>query len=158
MPLQLENHNTLGTLNDATLDQIIINGLMSHLTDTFTTLQDCYRVLQPGGILDIQDGLNSNHKRTAQYIDTIYRMFTPSHKHFAADYEWRGVLLDAGFEIITFQTKKKIQIVPETPHREKIRILLQQAPERVSQFLSPIDANQLTFTYREVQISVKKPE
>ncbi|RMG71662.1 MAG: methyltransferase domain-containing protein [Chloroflexi bacterium] len=155
--LHLENHNTLISYQDATLDQISCNYLLSQLADSFPTLQACYRVLRPGGILKIQDDLNCHYPRAADYIDTIYQMLNPTHNHLLTDDELRGVLLDSGFEIITFQKKKKIQIAQNTPYQEKIRLLLCLAPQPVQQFLSPIDGDKLTFHSYEVHITAKKP-
>jgi ubiquinone/menaquinone biosynthesis C-methylase UbiE len=70
-----------------------------HFPDCFRFVQECARVLKSGGRLLVEDHLVPEDDRAARYIDAFERLRDPSHHRIYADYEWRGMFLDAGLTV-----------------------------------------------------------
>ncbi|MBZ0302612.1 MAG: class I SAM-dependent methyltransferase, partial [Anaerolineae bacterium] len=85
--------------SEACFDLVTCRIAPHHFPDVFRFVQECARVLKPGGLLLVQDLSVPEHDRAARYIDSFYRLRDPSHQRCYAEYEWRGLFLDAGLEV-----------------------------------------------------------
>jgi ubiquinone/menaquinone biosynthesis C-methylase UbiE len=117
-----------------------------HFPDCFRFVQECARVLKPGGLLLVEDHLLPDDERAARYIDSFERLRDPSHVRGFADYEWRGMFLDAGLEVESAEklTKSPGKLVPWAERQgcspevvERLQVMLAQAPAAVAGWLHP---------------------
>jgi ubiquinone/menaquinone biosynthesis C-methylase UbiE len=116
-----------------------------HFPDVYAFVSECARVLKPGGRLLVQDLTVPEDDRAARYIDSFYRLRDPSHHRCYAEYEWRGLLLDAGLQVAHTETVTHLINLNDwaaqqacTPYVvERLHLLLYQAPAAVAQFLQP---------------------
>jgi ubiquinone/menaquinone biosynthesis C-methylase UbiE len=149
-------------------DAVVNRFAAHHFVDCFRFVMACYRVLKPGGIVAIVDQLNPDDQRAAHYIDAFDRLRDPSHGRAYADYEWRGMLLDAGFTIETvthIQTPAgTLQAWAERQQRppqviEKLHLMLARAPQAVQDFLKPrfVGTPHADFDHQFILITGRKP-
>ncbi len=117
-----------------------------HFPDCFRFVQECARVLQPGGRLLIEDHIAPEDERAARYIDAFERLRDPSHVRAFADYEWRGMFLDAGLSVTHSErfVKSGSKLVPWAERQgcapdvvERLQVMLAQAPSAVAEWLNP---------------------
>jgi ubiquinone/menaquinone biosynthesis C-methylase UbiE len=84
---------------DDIFDLVTCRVAAHHFPDCFLFVQECARVMKPGGLLLIEDHVVPEDDRAARYIDAFDRLRDPSHNRAYAEYEWRGMLLDAGLQV-----------------------------------------------------------
>jgi ubiquinone/menaquinone biosynthesis C-methylase UbiE len=129
-----------------TFDLITCRIAPHHFPDCFRFVQECARVLKPGAVLLIEDNTVPEDDRAARYIDSFERLRDPSHQRMYADYEWRGMFLDAGLTIELTEriTNPGTRLLPWaerqgcTPYViERLHILLKQAPQAAGEWLRP---------------------
>lgn len=116
-----------------------------HFPDCFRFVQECARVLKPGGLFILQDHLLPDEAQAGRYIDSFQRLRDPSHNRAYADYEWRGLLLDAGLQVPHAEHyARRMKLLPWAERQgctpeiiERLHILLAQAPEAVGGWLKP---------------------
>jgi ubiquinone/menaquinone biosynthesis C-methylase UbiE len=117
-----------------------------HFPDCFRFVQECARALKPGGMLLIEDQLVPDDEQAARYVDAFERLRDPSHFRIYADYEWRGMFLDAGLSVehvehlekpkVDFQAWVSVQNCSREVI-ERLQIMLAQAPQAVAEWLQP---------------------
>ncbi|GAB4519055.1 MAG: class I SAM-dependent methyltransferase [Anaerolineae bacterium] len=138
-----------------------------HFPDCFRFVQECARVTKPGGYVLIEDHVLPEDDRAARYIDSFERLRDPSHHRAFAEYEWRGMFLDAGMTVERVEifskpgTKfllwaERQGCTPETI--EKLQVMMVQAPEAAKVFMAPQNAGtpEATFTHRYILILGQK--
>lgn len=111
-------------------------------------LDEAARVLKPGGSLFITDYIAPEDTRAARYVNAFYRLHDPRYVRAFAEYEWQGMFLNAGLEVIHSEIyQRRVRLLhwaerqPCPPNViEHLQILLVQAPQAVSAFLRPICA------------------
>ncbi len=116
-----------------------------HFPDCFRFVQECARVLKPGGRLLIQDHVLPDDAQAARYIDSFQRLRDPSHHRAFARYEWQGMFLDAGLTVEYSDTFfKTMKLLPWSERQgctpeviERLQILLAQAPQAAAEWLNP---------------------
>ena len=138
-----------------------------HFPDVFRFVQECNRVLKPGGVLLVEDLSVPDDERAARYIDSFYRLRDPSHHRCYAIYEWRGMFLDAGLEVEHVETLGHIlDLIPWAEQQacspaviERLQILLKQAPQAVAEHLRPFAVGTSDASYTQVQAIImgRKP-
>ena len=114
--------------------------------DCFRFMQECARLLKPAGRLLIEDLLAPDDERAARYVNAFERLRDPAHNRAFADYEWRGLYLDAGLSVEHSETitQSDVQLIPwaqqsdSTPYIiDRLQIMLAQAPSAVADWLNP---------------------
>lgn len=138
-----------------------------HFPDAFRFVQECARVLKPGGSLVVQDHAAPDDERAARYIDAFERLRDPSHHHAYAVYEWQGMLLDAGLRVERVETLRRThELLPWAQRQscppeviERLHLLLEQAPAEVRAVMNPQHPGTpaATFDDRHLLILGKKP-
>lgn len=139
-----------------------------HFPDCFKFVQECERVLRPGGVLLIQDLSVPEPEAAGRYLDSFERLRDPSHNRMYSEIEWRGMYLDAGLVVDHAEYASqpanlvqwaKIQDRPPDVI-ERLQILLAQAPDEVAAWLEPTAAGtpDAGFLHRYLIIKGHKPE
>lgn len=117
-----------------------------HFPDCYRFVQGCTRVLKRGGLLLVEDHLAPDDERAARYLDAFERLRDPSHQRAYADYEWRGMFLDAGLSVEHTEAIVKSQgklvswaerqgCTPATIQR--LQVMMAQAPAAVAEWVHP---------------------
>ena len=129
-----------------TFDLVTCRIAPHHFPDCFRFVQECARVVKPGGSVLVQDHVTPEDDRAARYVDAFERLRDPSHHRAFAAYEWQGMFLDAGLsvkhvELISKPTggfakwAERQHCTPETI--QKLQIMMAQAPQAVAEFMRP---------------------
>lgn len=150
-----------------TFDLLTCRIAAHHFPDCFRFVQECARVLKPGGHLIVEDQLVPDDERAARYVDAFERLRDPSHFRVYADYEWRGMFLDAGLTVeqVESLSKTSIDLMDWARQQgctseviEHLQVMLAQAPPAVRDWLQPRCAGtpDATFTHRYIIISGRK--
>ena len=154
------------TFEDNSFDLVTCRIAPHHFPDVFKFVQESTRVLKPGGILLVQDQVLPDDERDAHYVDSFEKLRDPSHNRAFAEYEWRGMFLDAGLTIEhTEQLTKRHDLIdwaerqgctPETI--EQLMVLLKQAPEAAAAWMDAtcIGTPEATFVNHHIIILGRK--
>ena len=152
--------------NDSQFDLVIYQhqAAAQPVDDLFAAVRETARVLRPGGQLIVQDlGLPDN-ERAARYVDTFFRFRESSQRRSHAAYEWQGVMLDAGLEVVHTDTITRplhLEVWAadcSSYVTERLHILLHQAPAAVADYLRPfaIGTSDAMFTQTLVTVIGQK--
>ena len=125
----------------------------------------CRKALKPAGALWLETLLVPSEAAAARYISAFYRLRADAAARFYAEYEWRGILLDADLVLETSDISAEEQLFAEwvqdcRPYvTERLEIMLKQAPVVVSDWLHPkaIGTAAAAFTEHRLRISARKP-
>ncbi len=139
-----------------------------HFPDCFRFVQECTRVLKPGGLFVVEDNVAPEDDRAARYVDSFERLRDPSHNRMYAEYEWRGMYLDAGLEIehIELVGNPGTKLLPWAERQgctadviDHLQILLKQAPDAVADWMHPhaVGTPDATFDHHYIIIAGRKP-
>jgi ubiquinone/menaquinone biosynthesis C-methylase UbiE len=150
-----------------TFDLVTCRIAPHHFPDCFRFVQECARVVKPGGLVLIQDHILPEDERAARYVDAFERLRDPSHNRAFAEYEWRGMYLDAGLNVEHTETfvksaggfmdwAERQHCTPETI--EKLQVMMVQAPQAVIDFSHPRHAGtpEADFDHQYIIILGKK--
>lgn len=150
-----------------TFDLVMCRIAPHHFGDPFAFVCECARVLKAGGLLLVQDHLHPEDDRAARYIDSFQRLRDPGHVRGFAEYEWRGMFLDAGLAVeAAVDVAKRTALIPWAQRQgcpdaviERLRILLAQAPQAAAAWLEPqcIESADASFVQRHILIAGRKP-
>jgi ubiquinone/menaquinone biosynthesis C-methylase UbiE len=117
-----------------------------HFPDCFRFVQECARILKPGGVLLIEDHVQPEDDQAARYIDAFEKLRDPSHHRAFAEYEWRGMYLDAGLRVerVELISKPGTKLMPWAERQgctpdviERLQVMLAQAPQAVAEWIKP---------------------
>jgi ubiquinone/menaquinone biosynthesis C-methylase UbiE len=152
---------------DGLFDLVTCRIAPHHFPDVFHFVQECARVLKPGGLLLVQDLSVPDDERAARYMDSFNRLRDPSHHRCYALYEWQGMFLDAGLNVEQVETVAyTIQLVEWAEQQacspavvERLQIMLKQAPQAVAEHLRPfaVGTPDATYTQMHVILMGRKP-
>jgi ubiquinone/menaquinone biosynthesis C-methylase UbiE len=137
-----------------------------HFPDCFRFVQECARTLKIGGRLVVEDQLAPEDDRAARYIDSFERLRDPSHQRNFAEYEWRGMFLDAGLTVERVEIMRRptrLQSWTEAQGNEqdvvfRLNVMLKQAPPPAADWLQPraIGSPEAEFDHTFILISGQK--
>ncbi len=129
---------------DATFDLVTCRVAPHHFADAFKFVQESARVLKPGGLLLVQDHLNPDDDKAAEYLEAFERLRDPSHNRVFNSYEWQGLYLDAGLTVEHWERisreasfvkwVERQECPPEV--RERLEIMIIQAPDPVKEWMN----------------------
>lgn len=153
--------------SDNTFDLVTCRIAPHHFPDVFRFVQECARVLKPGGKFTLEDHVTPEDDRAARYIDAFERLRDPSHHRAYAEYEWRGMFLDAGLKVeeVEIMSRPSGDLVTWAQRQgctpeiiEKLQVMLAQAPEPVVDFLRPrcVGTPEAEFDHNYILISGRK--
>lgn len=116
-----------------------------HFPDCFKFMQNCERLLKPGGTLLIQDHVLPEDEKAAAYIEAFERLRDPSHHRAYSESEWRGLYLDVGLTVEHVEwARNRANLVKWAERQDcspevitRLQILAAQAPDAVRDFLKP---------------------
>lgn len=149
-----------------TFDLVTCRIAPHHFPDCFKFVQECARVLKPGGMLLIQDLAVPEEERAGRYLDAFERLRDPSHYRMYSELEWRGMYLDADLTVehteLIFREAELI-LWAETQDCtpvviERLQVMLAQAPEIVREWKQPkcVGTRDATFLHSYILIMGKK--
>lgn len=147
-------HNVVFTAGDAedlpfadgVFDLVTCRIAPHHFPDCFRFVAGCARVLKPGGALLVEDQLVPDDDRAARYLDAFERLRDPSHHRIYAEYEWRGMFLDAGLTVEHAESLVKPggKLLPWAERQgcppeiiARLQVMLAQAPQAVAAWMNP---------------------
>lgn len=139
-----------------------------HFPDCFRFVQECARLLKPGGRLVVMDHVHPEDDLAARYIDAFETLRDPSHNRAFAEYEWRGMFLDSGLSVeqVALVVKDSGQLLPWAERQgcspeviERLQVMLAQAPQAVAEWLRPryVGTPDALFDHRYILIAGRKP-
>lgn len=145
---------------DGLFDLVTCRIAPHHFPDVFRFVQECARVLKPGGVLLVQDLSVPDDERAARYIDSFNRLRDPSHHRCYAPYEWQGLWLDAGLVVEHVETLEHILNLLDWAQQqacspavvERLQIMLKQAPQAVAEHLCPFAVGTADATFRQMHV------
>ena len=139
-----------------------------HFPDIFAFVQEATRVLKPGAILLIHDHVVSDRKKIAEYVNAYEKLRDPAHARALAEYEWRGIFLDAGLSVEHTEQHTLEHEVQSWAKRqncsdeiiEQLNITLLRAPDKVLEWMQPQYAGTeyARYTDHHIIIKGKKPD
>ncbi len=150
-----------------TFDLITCRVAVHHFPDAYRFMVACERALKPGGLLLIQDHVQPESPRDAEYLEAFERLRDPSHHRAFSMSEWHGLYLDAGLTVEYADIIKKeahflawAQRQDCTPQViERLTVLLAQAPQVARDWFEPscVGTPDATFKHVYVVIGGRKP-
>jgi len=129
---------------DNSFDLITCRIAPHHFPEPFKFVQEAARCLKPGGMFLLQDLTVPDDKKAARFIDSFERLRDPSHARMYAEYEWRGMCLDAGLMIEHAEIQRHPASMIEWAKMQgcdaatiqHLQILMLQAPPPVRDWLN----------------------
>jgi ubiquinone/menaquinone biosynthesis C-methylase UbiE len=129
---------------DNTFDLITCRVAPHHFPNVFRFMQEVTRVLKPGGMFILLDHLLPGDAKAAAYIEAFERLRDPSHHQAFNQDEWRGLLLDAGMEVLHEERlNRQAKMLPWAERQncspeviERLHVLMVQAPQPVAEWMN----------------------
>lgn len=150
-----------------TFDIVSCRIAQHHFPDVFKFMQECARVLRPGGRLVQQDQVAPDADRDGRYLDSFERLRDPSHVRVQSELEWRGLYLDVGLTVDEVQiARHRTSLVTWAQRQdvsaqtmEHLQILMARAPDAVRAWVKPEAAGtpDAKFDHVYILISGTKP-
>jgi ubiquinone/menaquinone biosynthesis C-methylase UbiE len=93
--------------DDASFDVVTSRIAPHHFADVQQFVDECARVLKPGGLLAVDDNIAPEDVAAAKYIDDYERLRDPSHARCLSLSEWRMCFERAGLTVLHSETIEK---------------------------------------------------
>ncbi len=152
---------------DGQFDLVTCRIAPHHFEDAFRFMLEVARVLKPNGIFLLQDHVLPEDDKAARYIDSFERLRDPSHHRAYAEYEWRGMFLDAGLMVeATTLINREASLVTWAERMgcdadviQRLQILLYQVPEAAKEWIKPraVGTPDATFLHQYIILKGRKP-
>jgi SAM-dependent methyltransferase len=135
-----------------------------HFPSVEAFVDECRRVLVPGGILALADNVVSGEAKVAKYVNGFEQLRDPSHHWAYSLDDWQAILFAGGFTTLHVETlEKSLDFVDWTDRMGvrgddmvRLRAMLVQAPAHARAWLRPREeAGRLIFTLTEM-VSVSR--
>ena len=152
---------------DSSFDIVSCRIAQHHFPDVFRFMQECARVLRPGGRLVQQDQVAPDEDRAGRYLDSFERLRDPSHVRVNSEAEWRGLYLDVGLSVDEVRIARhrtslvawaeRQDVSPES--LEHLQIMMARPPDAVRAWVRPEAAGtpDAKFDHVYILISGTKP-
>lgn len=132
--------------DDASFDLVTSRIAPHHFADVQRFVNECARVLKPGGLLAVDDNIAPEDAGAATYIDDYERLRDPSHARCLPLSEWRACFERAGLAVLHSETiEKQIGFEEWCGHQKTppdvmaaLRERLLAAPEAAEAQLKPV--------------------
>ncbi|MBN1681208.1 MAG: methyltransferase domain-containing protein [Anaerolineae bacterium] len=116
-----------------------------HFPAVAAFVDECMRVVRPGGLVAVIDQLSPGEPKPARYINAFERLRDPSHMWAYNAEEWKGFFVGAGLDMVhyeEFETSHSLIAWAERMGNEaatisRLRAMLLQAPEPAAAWLKP---------------------
>lgn len=116
-----------------------------HFPDVFTFVQECARILSPGGSLLVLDHLVPEDEAAARYLNAYETYRDPAHHRVYSEAQWRGMLLDADMTVEHVEVIRQRANLIDWAERQdcpsdviaRLQVLLAQAPRIAKDWLRP---------------------
>ncbi|HNB51197.1 MAG TPA: methyltransferase domain-containing protein [Anaerolineales bacterium] len=143
----------------ATFDLVTCRIAPHHFADVPRFVQECARVLVPGGVLAIVDNIVPENPTAADFVNAFEKYRDPSHVRCLSAAEWADAYEQAGIRLTHAEEAKKamnfdawadnMNASPEM--RSALRKMLHEAPAQAKEFLSPqfLEDGSITFYLSE---------
>ncbi len=149
-----------------TFDLVTCRIAPHHFPDVPQFIRESCRVLQPGGILLVQDHVLPEDAESARYIDNFERLRDPSHNRAYSQAEWIGLFEAAGLSVTRSAEVIKRHILLDWAKRQgcaaqtiaELGQMLQAAPQIAGDWLAAakIDTPQGSFANHHILILGRK--
>ena len=149
----------------ATFDLVSCRIAPHHFPNVQRFLQECARVLRPGGTLMLQDHLLPLDDRSARYVDAFERRRDPSHNRAFNQVEWTQLCARADLHIEYSETYRKQHDFPQWVRRQghgdamldELTAMLRAAPPIARAWIRPqrLDSPQATIENRHILIRAR---
>jgi ubiquinone/menaquinone biosynthesis C-methylase UbiE/enamine deaminase RidA (YjgF/YER057c/UK114 family) len=132
--------------DDAAFDLVTSRIAPHHFPNVQKFVDECARVLKPGGLLAIDDNISPDDPDAARYIDDYERLRDPSHVHCLSLSEWRAAFERAGLTVLHDERVEKQTGFEDWCANQKappalveqLRAVLLSAPEAAKAQLKPV--------------------
>lgn len=146
----------------ATCAGLSADGWFSQQAHPFAILQRLAAVMRAGGKLSLTDYLLPPDARDAQYIRALEQLRQAPHPVGYDEYEWRGLLLDAGLKLVRVEPNARHErhdllwhAATYTPEQaERLHVMLLRAPVSVAKWLAPEYAGTTYATFQRHLITI----
>jgi len=152
---------------DRSFDLVTCRIAPHHFPDCARFVQEGSRVLNPGGVLLVQDHVLPEDEAAARLIDKFERLRDPSHNHAFSHVEWKSMFEQAGLEVTnTQEITKRHQLLPWAERQgctpevvEQLTQILAEAPPKMVAWLQIQDdgIHIASFVNHHILIAGKTP-
>jgi ubiquinone/menaquinone biosynthesis C-methylase UbiE len=130
---------------DGSFDLITCRIAPHHFPNVASFVNECARILVPGGLVAVVDTITPSHKKTAQYINAFERLRDPSHHWAYSREEWVEFFTAAGLAVTYEELYDNQQNLSQWAGRmgcssrviEQLHAMLVQAPAPAQKWLAP---------------------
>ncbi len=130
---------------DAALDIVACRLAPHHFPDIVEFVNECARVIRPGGIVGIVDHVGPPDPDDSRYVNAYERLRDPSHVWEYNGDEWQSFFTDAGLRVQHVEvarTRLNFNWWTQMQNNDaetvlRLRVMLRQAPESVAHWLEP---------------------
>lgn len=148
---------------DASFDLVTCRIAAHHFPSIKQFVREVTRVLRPGGLFILQDQLLPNHKKSAYYVDAFERLRDPSHVRALPMYLWKKHFEENHLTIeATHIVQKRHDLITWSERQgcdaqtiQRLRILLLRAPERVQEWMQPLNIMDTNASFINQHILIK---
>jgi len=131
--------------DEATFDLVTCRIAPHHFPDVEQFVQECARVLKPGGTLAIVDNIVPAEPEAADFVNAFEKFRDPSHERCLSAEEWADAYQQAGITLTHAEEAKKAMdfetwadnMNVSAEGRETLRGILRDAPTTAQVFFSP---------------------
>lgn len=145
-------------------DALLLERTLSRVPDAADLLARLTPLLRPGALFLLRDYLTPNHKKSSHYVAGFAQLRDLSLRRVYPQYQWKRLLQDAKIDVqdIAYH-EERVDVFDVQLHgaglidadKQRLQVMLMRAPERVQQWLLPIDADTRKATFVQYEILIQ---